>query len=265
MGARTWARCAALALAQLAGACAATQAEPTAPPRSASEAATTRAARAADPDADPPALRALFPATREPLRIEVNEAGEAPTYAWLVEELERIGGVHLLSSPETRHVLNRKALGLLSTLEIEPESVWPTANALLRAGDFALVQSGSSPSLLSVVSLDTNERNAVRAGARNVAPEDLEAYARYPALLVRTVIELPHLDVRTLANSLRTILTDANTEQIVPLGATDALLVVGFSDCVHDVVALVRTADEQAAREPAPPAAPPPPPVSETR
>ena len=51
------------------------------------------------------------------------------------------------------------------------------------------------------------------------------------------MINLPNTDVRQLTNSMRTMITDQNTQQMLPAGATNSMVLTGFGS---DVVALAR-------------------------
>jgi len=70
-----------------------------------------------------------------------------------------------------------------------------------------------------------------------VPAEELEAWSDRSAVLITTVLNMPNTDVRTLSNSMRTMLTDANTQQIIPVGNSNSLILTGFGS---DVVALAR-------------------------
>jgi hypothetical protein len=65
---------------------------------------------------------------------------------------------------------------------------------------------------------------------------------------VTTILDLPNTDVRNLSNSVRTMFTDANTQQIIPVGTSDSLIVTGFGSQVAAVVEMLRLVDEAARR-----------------
>ena len=44
---------------------------------------------------------------------------------------------------------------------------------------------------------------------------------------IAPVLNLPNTDVRTLTNSMRAMLTDANTQSIIPVGNSNSLILTG--------------------------------------
>ena len=64
-----------------------------------------------------------------------------------------------------------------------------------------------------------------------------------------TVLNLPNTDVRTLSNSLRTMLTDANTQQIIPLGNSNSVLLSGFGSNVAALAKMLQFVDEASAAD----------------
>ena len=68
-------------------------------------------------------------------------------------------------------------------------------------------------------------------------------------LLNTTVIHLPHTDVRQLSNSMRTMITDANTQQMLPAGNTNSMVLTGFASNVAALARMLRIVDEAAATE----------------
>jgi hypothetical protein len=72
-----------------------------------------------------------------------------------------------------------------------------------------------------------------------LAHEDLPRYAQHPGLMVQTAVQLEHVDVRTLGNSLRGLTNDPTGRQgIIPVGNTSSVLVTGT---VREVTELVET------------------------
>jgi hypothetical protein len=211
------------------------------PPRQAPAAARTAAAAAAEDPLPMPSSGLSIPAPSE----------DGPKALWLVEELARIGGVHVMASGECRRILERIDLGLFGPVEVPPEQVWSFAEGLLIANNFCLqVLRVEEPRLVRVSSLDTNERNAIRSSSLVVPMESIALYTRHPAQLVTTVLTLPHTDVRTLSNSMRTMLTDANTQQIIPVGASNSLILTGFGPSIASLVEVLRKVDAESAAHP---------------
>ena len=191
----------------------------------------------------PSRAETLFPAPRAPFTIQAGEASEA-TLAHLVDEFSRASGVHFVTSRETRQVLAVGRVGLTRPVEVAPERAWELFETLLIDADFVIAPlMRGEPSVFGVYSLNAQTRQGLRNRAVTVDAAEIEAYARHPALLVTTIVDLPNTDVRTLSNSMRTMFTDANTQQIIPVGNSNSLIVTGFGPAVADIVALLRTVE----------------------
>jgi hypothetical protein len=83
----------------------------------------------------------------------------------------------------------------------------------------------------------------VRNDARLVPESELALWKDHPATLLTTTITMPNTDVRTLSNSLRTMFTDANTQQVIPVGSC-SLIITGFSGTVLALSRLLHEVDE---------------------
>jgi general secretion pathway protein D len=77
-----------------------------------------------------------------------------------------------------------------------------------------------------------------------VTPDELDKYADQPAVLITTVIDLPNTDVRNLSNSMRPLFPDQNTQQLIPVGTTNSVVIMGFGSQVASTVKMLRFIDE---------------------
>jgi hypothetical protein len=94
-----------------------------------------------------------------------------------------------------------------------------------------------------VESLYTVARVLVRMDARYVDVGSIELCERRPATLFQTLLTLPHTDVRTLSNSMRSLVVDPNTFQVIPLGTSHSLILQGFGRQLADQVRMLRQVD----------------------
>ncbi|MAF65438.1 MAG: hypothetical protein CMJ84_07255 [Planctomycetes bacterium] len=108
------------------------------------------------------------------------------------------------------------------------------------------------PEHLSVVvveSLDTGQgRGGARADSIYVSPGELPLYADQPATLIQTVVVLPNIEVRTLANSMRQLAPDPNTMTAVPVGDNTVIL-QGFGSNIAALVRMLELVDEASKAE----------------
>ena len=200
-----------------------------------------------------PVLR--FPQPSGPLVIPMTR-DDAPGYSILrlLEDFGTLTGQTFLYSQETANYLEADHVRLTHEVSASPERAQEIFEGILASSDFVLtVLSGEDPRILEVTSLQTGQRNTIRVGAIFVPVEELEEMAKHPALLLTTVIHLPNTDVRQLSNSMRTMITDANTQQMLPAGNTNSLVLTGFGTNVAQLVNLLRRVDEYATPPKPPP------------
>ena len=74
------------------------------------------------------------------------------------------------------------------------------------------------------------ERSALRGDTTFLEADQVALAAKHPAVLFTATIELPNTDTRQLSNSLRTLLVDANTQQVLPAGTTGSMVLVGLGE-----------------------------------
>ncbi|MEZ5973728.1 MAG: hypothetical protein R3F17_05910 [Planctomycetota bacterium] len=75
----------------------------------------------------------------------------------------------------------------------------------------------------------------------------------YPGLMVATVIHLPGQDMRSISNTLRTLIRNANLETLIPLGSSDRILVSGPVQWTSALVLALETLYPTSAEQPGPP------------
>ena len=180
----------------------------------------------------------LFPPAKEGFTIPAGRAPDASmNLLQLLSEFTRVTGITLQLSKDSEVQLKAAQPGLNQTIQVPASEVHRIVEALLIANDFALFRlSDAEPRIWTVASLTMRGGPQVRNNALLVDEKDLKFLADHPATLITTTITLPKTDVRTLSNSMRTMFTDANTQQIIPVGA-NSLILTGFA---QNVVALTR-------------------------
>ncbi len=199
------------------------------------------------PGAAPQVEADPFPTPQEGLVIRGGE--EKMSLLQLVELFGEVTGENIILSVDTRVVLGTMGSGLLRDLEVAPKNVYSIVETVLIANRFVITDMGRGDDrMMSISSLDSAQRSNVRGGARFVPEEQLAYYATHPALLIQTSISLPHSDVRTMGNSLRALVVDPNTMQIVPIPESNGVILIGFAPQVIDLVKLLKQLDEDAAR-----------------
>src|SRR5262249_48848721 len=131
---------------------------------------------------------------------------------------------------------------------VPAQEVYPFVEAILAQNDFMLVpRTDREPRLLAVENLNSNRRNAIRSEAIFVPADQIAAWSRHPAILVTTVIDFGHVDVRTLSNWMRAMFTDSNLQLLVPVGNSNSLVITATGTMVSNLVTMLKAVDEVAA------------------
>lgn len=186
----------------------------------------------------------LFPAATGDLVLEWAADGTPPRLAEVADQYGQLTGQMMVVNSETRNLLQGARLPLDRPTTVPAAEVQSFFESILIASDFALtIVRQEEPRLVQIQSLQTASRNTIRATARIVAANDLAVLRRHPSMLFTTVVDLPNTDVRQLSNSLRTMITDANTMQLLPAGNATSLVITGFGPYVADMVDQVRLID----------------------
>jgi hypothetical protein len=167
----------------------------------------------------------------------------------LLEEFSKVTGVALIMDPATRSEVSKASTGLNRSIDVPAAEVYPVVETILLQNGFGLIPvHDRDPRIVSLVSIGLTTRGGTRGSAMFVSARDLEFYSRHPAVLVTTIVDMPHTDVRTLSNSMRTMFTDANTQQIIPVGNTNTLILTGFAGQLANIVQMLQVAEESSAR-----------------
>ena len=196
------------------------------------------------------AADSLFPMPSDDLVIAVGDGGASWTMMDLVQEYGRLTNQHVQVREDTRLFLEGVSTGLTRSVVVPRAQVQSFFEGLLVENDFVMtLLRDSEPRLLGITSLSTGERSTLRASAYLVTEQELEVWRDHPAVLITSVVHMPNSDVRLLSNSTRTMITDANIQQMLPAGSSRSMILTGYADQVADMARMLRIIDDSAARE----------------
>ena len=182
---------------------------------------------------------------------EKTTEGKGMTLAYLVRACEQVTGIVFTYDAETAQHLETEVVRLIGVKEVPKEEFYNFFQILMVIYDFVCTEVGSEPiSVIQITSLNTGDRNVIKKDSVFVGPDDLEKYADQPAPLITTVVHLPNTDVRQLSNSMRTMITDANTQQMLSAGNANAMVLTGFGSNVVALARMLRIVDEASRVEP---------------
>ncbi len=191
----------------------------------------------------------LFPTPKEGLKLPAATAESSMTLAELTTEFSRVTGESLLIDPGARQILQSTAVGLNRAIDVPPAEVYFVVETMLVQNGFVLSRlSDREPRMLALYSTNV-QTPALRPRAVLVPLESLGEWSRHPAFLVTTSVDLPNTDVRTIANSMRSMFTNGEVQQLIPVGNTSTLMITSFAPEVASLVAMMREVDAAAARD----------------
>jgi len=190
----------------------------------------------------------LFPAASGPLEIALDEKGEGPSNFWLARRYGELSGQHITFSAETKAQLEATLVQLDRSLSVPAAQVQQAFEVMLRQSGFSLaIESAAAPRILRIRSMNSPESAELRQTSKLVSTAQLDLARRHPAMQFHVVVELPHLDVRQVSNSLRSIITDSRTTMLLPAGNSHSMVIGGFGDWLHENARMLQAMDAAAA------------------
>ena len=152
---------------------------------------------------------------------------------------------------QTQAQLDQEKVVMFGPKKIPKEDFYAFFQIQMFINEFVCVEVG--PPHISVILIQSlnSQRGAsnLKQKALHVLPDELEAYANQPATLITTVLTLPNTDVRQLSTSLRAMLTDTNTQTLLPAGEYSIIL-QGFGSYIYSLARLLLIVDETSASPP---------------
>jgi hypothetical protein len=192
-----------------------------------------------DPAAD------ILPPASGSLHIAAGEG--SPTLEQLVNELSRLTGVTTSASEAVRLSLRNQRLALSGEVSIPPGEVYPWVEGLLDQHGFVVaVVSDRPPHLLAIQAKMPLPPDGAPGPFLSIPAERVADLSAHPALLVQTVVELPHLDVRMIGNSLRQLFVGEVSSGMLPVAQSSSMILAGTGRQVSGVYAMLREIDEKA-------------------
>lgn len=177
--------------------------------------------------------------------LNFDETSEGLSLEKFVKICQVATGTNFTYIQETAGILAKTPLRMYGPKRIPKSDFYSFFQIMMIMNDFVCTRVG--PEHLAVVliqSISGNNRTQARQNAVYVTPDELDKYADQPAVLITTVIDLPNTDVRNLSNSMRPLFPDQNTQQLVPVGTTNSVVIMGFGSQVASTVKMLRFIDE---------------------
>ncbi len=158
---------------------------------------------------------------------------------------QQVTGLKFTWGEDTESLLKQRQVRLIGTMEVPKERFYKFFQVMMIISEFVCTEIGESDIMvIKIDSLQGAGRSNLRATAIYVTPDKLADYADQPATLITTVVTLPNTDVRQVSNSMRTMITDANTQQMLPAGTSNSMVLVGFGSNVVAMANMLNIIDE---------------------
>jgi hypothetical protein len=185
-----------------------------------------------------------YPLPSAGLEIKLKEC---ESLAALLDMFAKATGETLLYGSSTEALLNQVTTGLHSDLTIAPGQVYSTVQDILYANRVVLTDMRrTTPRMLMVESLDSANRASIKAKAIYVSADSLGQYSDFSAMLITTTVYLPNINVRTMGNSMRQLVVDPNTMQLIPVPESSQVILTGFGNSIVRVAAMLKDMDKAA-------------------
>lgn len=196
----------------------------------------------------PPEPGLPLPPAREGLVFEPGTS--EVTLEFLLSALARSTGQELALHSEVRREFERTKVKLESAYQVPPEEVYSFVEGLLAPEGVVIAPlTGGKRPVLGVWAPPGGRASSLfLQEPMPLAPAQYDEAARHPALLVRTVVVLEHIDARQLQTQLRQLLVDpTGIQNVVPAGER-ALLVQGRAAFVVGLARQLQEVDAAAGR-----------------
>ena len=167
------------------------------------------------------------------------------TLEQFVKICQTVTGINFTYGPDTGNQLKTLKLKMFGSKRVPKAYFYSFFQIMMVINDFVCSRIG--PEDISVVLISSTNvagKGNPRKDARQVMPQEVDKYADQPATLITTVVDLPNTDVRTLSNSLRQMFSDQQTQQIIPVGNSNSLIITGFGSDVASIVRMLKFVDD---------------------
>ncbi len=186
-----------------------------------------------------------FPVPKSGLNLAGDKEQEL-TLESVLAQFQRVTGVHIVTTPDVESVLARTTAGVSVPLEVPANRVYPTVETLLVQNGFVLtLLTSEAPVMVGVEPADSGR---ILRRTWFATADDLAIIANHPALSVSTVVTLTNINVRELSNSMRQMFQDPRTQQIIPMGNSNSVMISGRGSDLAGLVRMLKAVDEDEGR-----------------
>jgi general secretion pathway protein D len=184
------------------------------------------------------------------LNFAEKEGEDGMSLYQFIKACEQATGLQFVVLPDSTQALDQEKVRMIGTKRIPKRDFYSFFQIIMFIHNYACVEVGGDAT--SVIVIQSRSPQGARAGQNNITqkteyvlPEELEQFADQPATLITTVITLPNTDVRNLSNSLRSLITDTQSLNMVPAGNSNSLILQGYGSYIVQLARLLFLIDEE--------------------
>ena len=183
--------------------------------------------------------------------LTFDETTEGMTLEQFVKTCQQITNINFTYSTDTASMLQGTKVRMFGPKVIPKDDFYSFFQIIMIINKFVCTKIGPEDlSVVVVASLDSPQRATIKQDAIYITPEEIEEYADQPATLVQTVLHVPNMDVRTMGASMRQLVVDPNTMQLIPIPESSSVILTGFGSNVSALTKMLLLIDKVSAPEP---------------
>ena len=183
--------------------------------------------------------------------LTFDESPDGMTLEQFVKICQEITNINFTYSTDTSQMLQQNKVRMFGSKVIPKDDFYSFFQIIMIINKFVCTQIGPDDlSVVVVASLDSPSRATIKQDAVYITPEQIEEYANQPATLVQTVLHVPNMDVRTMGASMRQLVVDPNTMQLIPIPESSSVILTGFGSNVSALTKMLLLIDKVSEPEP---------------
>lgn len=184
-------------------------------------------------------------------KLTFDETQDGMTLEQFVKICQQRTDINFTYSTDTGSLLQGMKVRMFGSKVVQKDDFYSFFQIIMIINRFVCTRIGPEDlSVVVVASLDSPARASIKQDAIYIGPEEIEGYANQPATLVQTVLHLPNMDVRTMGASMRQLVVDPNTMQLIPIPESNSIILTGFGSNVASLTKMLMLINEVSAPEP---------------
>ncbi len=185
-------------------------------------------------------------------KLTFDETQDGMTLEQFVKICQQRTDINFTYTKDTGTLLGDSKVRMFGSKVVQKDDFYSFFQIIMIINRFVCTRIGPEDlSVVVVASLDSPARTSLKQDAIYIGPDEIEGYANQPATMVQTVLHLPHMDVRTMGSSMRQIVADPNTMQLIPIPESNSIILTGFGSTVASLTQMLELINEVSAPEPA--------------